>query len=260
MRHARRIGVAAALIALAAAVSSGARAAVLDRVGIYVDAWQQSLTGYGRIDGATAGDTFSLTQDVGLDGEEVVGELGAWFHPVGPHRLRFAGFSASLEGSSSLARPLRIGDLDVPEGTDVGSALDLKFFKAHYSYSIVNKDLVNVAVLAGLDYLDGKGEIAALDTVQSSSIKGGVPVIGASVQVQPLGFLRIYGEASGTSLTVNGVHTDVRDMLARVEVYVLHAFGIGAGYRKFSLEADEEGEGKIDVSTDGYQVYLLLRF
>jgi hypothetical protein len=260
MRQTRWLAAAVALVALAPAVSSGARAAVLDRAGVYVDAWPQSLTGTARIDGRVEGDVFSLAGDAGLDGKKAVGEVGAWFHPFGRHRLRVSGFSASMNGSRSLPRPLRIGDLAAPEGTQVGSALDLKFLKAHYSYSIVNRDLVNVAVLVGADYLDGKGEITALGAIESASLKGAVPVIGAGVQVSPLGFLRLYGEATGASWKIGSMRANLRDTLIRAEAYTGHVLGVGAGYRKLSLEAEKSGEGKIDVSTDGYQVYLLLRF
>ncbi|MBZ5638400.1 MAG: hypothetical protein LAO51_06525 [Acidobacteriia bacterium] len=261
MRLMRGLTAAAALALLAPAVSSGARAAVLDRVGVYTNAWRQSLTGTARIDGEVQGDSFSLPGDVGLDGEKTVGELGAWFHPFGRHRFRVSGFSASLNGSRILPRPVRIGDLGVvPQDTPVDSSLDLKFYKAHYSYSIVNRDLVNVAVLVGADILDGKGEITALDAVAIASLRGTVPVIGASVQVSPLGFLRLYGEATGASWKIGRLRADLRDTLVRAEVYTGHFFGVGAGYRKLSLEVDKDGEGKIDASTDGYQAYLLLRF
>lgn len=262
MMRKKKVGIAVALLSLAVTASSDAGAAFLDRAGVYVDGWKQSLTGDGRIDGAAGeGSSFSFADDVGLDGDGFAGEVGAWFHPVGRHRLRVSGFVASWEGESAARTdPLVIGDLDVPADAPVNSALDLRFYKAHYSYSVVNRDLVNVAILAGANVVDAKGEIAALDAVASSSIRGAVPVIGASVQVAPVGFLRVYGEISGANWKVGSVRANMADSLLRVEMYTAHVFGVGAGYRKLRIKAEKEDEGKIDVSTDGYQVYLLLRF
>ncbi len=260
MRSWKRIVATSVLLLSVPAAWLPAHAALLDRAGVYVDAWSQSLTGNARIDGAEDGDTFSLTRDAGLDGKKVVGEVGAWFHPFGRHRLRVSGLSMSLDGRTTLARSIRVGDLTLPAGTPVGSALDLKLYKAHYSYSIVNRDLVNVALLAGADFVDGQGEIRGLDVPETAALKGAVPVLGASVQVSPLGFFRMYGEITGANWKVGSVRAKIGEALVRAEVYAFHFLGFGAGYRKLRIEAEKTGEGKIDVTTDGYQLYLLFRF
>ncbi len=249
-------------IALAVALPAPAGAALLDRVGVYADYWRQTMDGEGRIDGNSQGTEFSLQDDLGMEDDEDVVEVGAWFHPFGRHRLRVSGFSASYKGAGTLSRTLDVGNTTLLPGQAVVSRLDLDLYKGHYNYAFINSDMVNFGALVGVDYVNSDGAVAFTGGEESAHLRGPVPVVGLSLQVSPplLKFFRVYGEASGASWKVGDIEADVRDLLARVEFYVAHVFGVGAGYRKLRLKAVEDGSGKIDLDMDGYQVYLLLRF
>jgi hypothetical protein len=258
MQAPRRRPAPIVLAVLSLLAVNATNAALLDRVGVYADYWEQSLDGDARIDGAGEGSDFSLAEDVGLDGEKGIVEVGAWIRPAGKHRLRLAGFSSSFEGSSILPGAITAGDTTLPPGTLVASRLDLDLYKAHYNYSFVNLDVVNFGLLVGADYVDGSSALTFPGGEEISSVQGGTPVVGLNLQVSPVGFFRAYVEATAAKWNVGDIDADLRDTLARVEFYMGHVFGLGAGYRKLDLKA--EGDGKIDLSTDGYQLYLLLRF
>jgi hypothetical protein len=247
---------------LALVAPAPAEAAVLDRVGLWVSYWDQGLTGEGRIDGATAGTTFTLKDTVGLDGDKGVVEAGAWFHPFGRHRFRVSGFQGSFDGSAVLTAPLQAGDQLLLPGTAVASQLDLDLYKAHYNYSVVNSDTVNFGILVGLDYVDARGALAWAGGVESASAKAPIPVIGANLQISPplMGFFRVYGEATFADWKIGDVRADLRDYGVRAELYFAHFFGVGAGWRRLELEASENGEGRLEMETDGIQAYLLFRF
>lgn len=254
------------LRALAAAVALGgagtAEAALLDRVGIYADYWAQDLDGEGRVDGASPGSDFSLQGDVGVEGDDGVLEVGAWIHPFGRHRFRVSGFRASFDGSGALSRDLVVGDRTLSQGEVVLSSFDVGLYRGHYGYSLVNSDLVNFALVAGVDYVDSSGRIEFTGGEEAADVRAPVPVAGLSLQISPpvVKFLRVYGEASFSNVRLGDLDAEVRDLIVRAEFYVAHVFGIGAGYRELELEASEEGSGRIDVSSGGYQLYLLLRF
>jgi hypothetical protein len=85
-----------------------------------------------------------------------------------------------------------------------------------------------------------------------------LPAAGLTFQVQPIGFVRIYGEAV-YGAGVFGTDARLRDARVRAEFYVAHFFGIGVGYRDFRLRADDRGEGLADARIQGFQGYLLFR-
>ena len=256
----RRAPLAVASALIAAGLSAApARAAVLDRVGVYVDGWYASVGGTGRIDGPGTGSRYDVSSDAGLTGKFVVYEAGAWFHPAGRHRVRVGAASLSGDGSTALGRPLSFGGPQVPAGTIVTSSFDLRLLEAHYAWSFVNLDIVNVAILAGADGFDATNGIHAGSTRHDASLRGGMPVAGVTFQVQPVGFVRIYGEADfGTG--VSGTDAGLSDVRLRVEFYVAHVFGLGVGYRDLRLRVDDPGEGLVDAHAEGFQGYLLFRF
>jgi hypothetical protein len=262
MTRARTAALIGILGILALLAPVPAEAAVLDRVGLWVSYWDQSLGGEGRIDGAAAGTTFTLKDTVGLDGEKGIAEVGAWFHPFGRHRFRVSGFQGSFDGAAVLTAPLQAGDQLLSPGTAVASSLDLDLYKAHYNYALINTEAVNFGILVGLDYVDARGALGWAGGIESASAKAPIPVIGANVQISPplMGFFRVYGEASFADWKIGDVRADLRDYGVRAELYFAHFFGIGAGWRRLELEASEDGEGRLEMDTDGYQLYLLLRF
>jgi hypothetical protein len=256
----RRAPRASALALLAAALSAGpSEAAVLDRVGVYVDAWYASVGGSARIDDPGTGSRYDLSSDARLGGPFVGYEAGVWFHPAGRHRVRVAAMSLSGDGSGTLARPLSFGGPPAPAGTVFRSSFDLRLLEAHYAWSFVNLDIVNVAVLAGADGFDATSGVHAGNAAEEATFRNGLPVAGVTFQVQPAEFVRIYGEAD-FGAGISGTDARLSDLRLRVEFYVAHVFGLGVGYRDLRLRIDDPGEGLTDTQNNGFQGYLLFRF
>ena len=256
----RRALRASALGLLAAALCAGpSEAAVLDRVGVYVDAWYASVGGTARIDGAGTGSRYDLSSDADLGGPFVGYEAGAWFHPAGRHRVRVAAMTLSGDGSGTLPRPLSFGGAAVPAGTPFRSTFDLRLLEAHYAWSFVNLDIVNVALLAGADGFDTATGVHAGGAAEEAAFRNGLPVAGVTFQVQPAGFVRICGEAD-FGAGIGGTDARLSDLRLRVEFYVAHVFGLGVGYRDLRLRVDDPGEGLTDTQNNGVQGYLLFRF
>lgn len=260
MRLPRRLLRSLSAAALAGSVASTTGAVVLDRAGVYASYWDATLDGEARIDGATPGSTYDLRDDVGLDEEDGITEIGAWFHPIGRHRLRFAALKGSFEGGSAIGRSLPVGGVVLPPSTPVESSLDLKMYKGVYGYSFVNMDVVNVAAVAGVDYIDVRNQIETVGSTYAARIKGGVPIVGVTAQFSPVGFFRLYGEATYANWDSGDIDASIVDIAVRAEFYVAHFLGIGAGYRALELEVEDEGAGWLDTATEGYQVVLLMRF
>jgi hypothetical protein len=147
----------------------------------------------------------------------------------------------------------------VPAGTAYRSSFDLRLLEAHYAWSFVNLDIVNVAILAGADGFDTTSGIHAGSAVEEAALRGGLPVAGVTFQVQPVGFVRIYGEAD-FGVGIFGTDAGLRNVRLRVEFYVAHLFGLGVGYRDLHLRIDDPGEGLTDTQNNGFQGYLLFRF
>lgn len=249
-----------ALVVSTLLASAPARAAVLDRVGVYADVWRASVDGTSRIDGPASGSPYDLSGDAGLEGSTDAFELGAWFHPLGPHRVRVSAMTLGAEGSATLARALTTGDLTIPAGSDVTSTLDTRLYEAQYAYAFVNLDVINVAVLGGVDWLDADTALAFTGGRSAAHLSGGIPVVGMTAQVQPLGFLRVYGDFNFANWNVGGLDSEVFDLRLRAEFYVAHVFGLGIGYRGLKLRVEDPGAGLLDTRMRGFQLYVLLRF
>ena len=246
-------------LALAMASATAAPAAVLDRVGVYIDGWRAGVAGDARIDGSSPGTPFDLVDDGGIDDATDAFEAGAWFHPAGPHRVRVAALELATDGSATLSRAIEAGGVTLAPGDVVRSDLDLRLYQAHYGYSVLNMDVVNVAVLAGVDWIDAEPALAFTGGSREARLEGAIPVIGLTAQVQPVGFFRAYGEASYANWDVSGLDAEVVDLRLRVEFYIGHVFGLGAGYRDLETRVEDD-EGLLDARFDGYQLYVLLRF
>jgi hypothetical protein len=260
MQLLRPLLIGTSLAAALAAFIPAADAAILDRAGVYVSYWQATIDGEARIDGPTPGMPYDLNQALGLDVEDGVKEIGAWFHPIGRHRLRVSAFDGSFDGRPTIVDPFPIDGVILPPAVPVTPAVDLKLYKGHYNYAFVNLDLVNVGGLIGIDYVDAENRLEALGTTYSADLKGGVPVLGINVQVAPAGFFRAYGEATYANWEVGGLDASIRDVAVRAEFYFAHFFGLGAGYRSLKMEIEDEDEGRLDTKLDGYQLFLLFRF
>lgn len=241
-------------------VPATARAAVLDRVGVYADYWRASIDGTSRIDGPSTGSEYDLSGDTGLADTADAFELGAWFHPLGSHRVRISAMKLSVDGSAMLSRAVTAGGVTIPAGSDVASDLDTRLYEAQYAYAFASMDIVNVAVLMGVDWLDADSSLSYPGGRSDAKLSGGIPVIGMTAQVQPLGFLRVYGDLNFANWNVGGLDSEVFDLRLRTEFYVAHVFGLGIGYRDLKLRVEDPGTGLLDTHMRGFQAYLLLRF
>ena len=251
----------AAIIALAGFASAPASAAILDRIGVYGAGWEANVDGTARIDaGSVAGTPYDLVDDGGTDDTTEAFELGLWFHPVGRHRIRAAYLDLTTDGSATLGRPITADGFPLPPGTSVSSKTDLKVYEAHYGYSLLNMDIVNVAAAVGADWVDSSSALRSGIGGGAADLSGAVPVVGVTAHVQPVGFFRAYSEIEYANWSAGGLDSEIVDFRLRLEFYFAHVFGLGVGYRDLKIRVEDSGEGLLDTRFDGFQVFVLLRF
>ena len=250
-----------AVAALAGFASSPASAALLDRIGVYGAGWEANVDGTARIDaGSVAGTPYDLVDDGGTDDTTEAFELGMWFHPVGRHRIRAAYLELSTDGTATLGRPITADGFPLLPGAAVASRTDLKLYEAHYGYSFLNMDIVNVAAAVGVDHVDSSSSLRSGVGGGATDLSGTVPVVGVTAHVQPVGFFRAYAEIEYANWDAGGLDSEIVDFRLRLEFYFAHVFGLGVGYRDLKLRVEDSGEGLLDTRFDGFQALVLLRF
>jgi len=211
---------------------------------IYVapHAWFADLSGDGA-SGKGSANAFDLGNDLGADGRDVYPSLD-FLARLGRHRIVLGYSHGSVDGDR------------------LRSSVDLNRQRVFYGFSFINLNVLDVTALIGSDgyKLKTKASGSTLADLDSSA-----PAIGLSVGIRPPALpLRFYGEIVRSSWKVSGVDTKLTDAYVAVDWYlipVFKIFGLQAGYRSYSLNAEDTGSGeKSDYKYHGPFAGLVFRF
>lgn len=224
-----------ALFLAAATVFSASHATAFE-VGARAAYWLPKLSGEFRLDGATKGDTITLTDDLGFDDEYFfMGDAWLW---LGDSHITVSGTQIKYTGSKNLA------NIDFGEKTfavDTDSKLEYTMLDLSYQYDLF--DLENC--LAGFSfgpaiharYFDGEVSLSDNTQEETQSFQIVLPMVGVGAHVGVLAdILEVRAKLSVLPVKKNYI----LDAQGEISFNPMPFINLSGGYRTFSINVEED--------------------
>jgi hypothetical protein len=267
-----------ALLVLAAAPARGAdivqpgEEKVTLMLGAFLPAFRSSM----KVDNdRTAGDRFSLNDDLGVDDKTSGGWFGAEWRFAPRHRIGFTYSRFTLRGERDLNRTLQIGDEDFPVGAHLSSQMRLELVPITYSYSLLKRERDELAFTAGLHWsrlsfrVEGSASLASRDGSRDATASANLPLPLFGLRYD-YNFTERWSAGGTIAVFALSYGEDVTNYKGGLISARLHGeyrfsrrFGVGAALDSFKVRVDADQEhwkGGLDYRYWGPQLYLVARF
>ena len=179
------------------------------------------------------------------------------------HRIDFAYYDLSRDGSNVIEGDIDFGDVTFPDGATIVSKFDYQVAKLTYSYSLLQNQKADLAVAAGI--YTAFFDFRATD-IESGATEGGdgvapVPVIGlrGSFLINPRWTANAYLEYFEIDNS-DAVATYV-DATISLEYRVRENSGVGFGYNLVDVDGeDKSSDDSGDFDYNGLLLYYFHKF
>jgi hypothetical protein len=215
----------------------------------------------------TPGTSLDGERDLGLDANEMSGQLEVVLRPRPRHRVRLAlNYLPSDRSASQVTdRDIYFGDDVYVAGDEVRSKLRIRTWSAAYAYSFLRSPSAEVAVSLGVTSIDFYAEVEvparSLKEIEERSLPA--PQLGLEAAVRFNS--RWYGEARYQYVRLNA--SSVSGSLGQLDAsvaYQLHPnVALGLGYTRFvgDVRKEQSGDsGRLAYSSSGPQLFLRASF
>ena len=231
-----------------------AQEATLEFEGRY---WFPDLDSNVKVVQSGVGSTINVPSDLGVGNENFPEGRLIW-HTTENSRLRLTYTRATYEGDKTLTRTVQFDGQTYTSGTRVTSEFELHYFSAGWIWQFLHfmDDKVQLGPM-----IEGKGifaDISLSSPTQSEREKmwGGLPTVGAALDIAPFKQVKLYGEASGFWVGPLGNFFDAEVGIQVTPVKYVTLLG---GYRFVDIEAEDDPDF-VEVELSGFFVGGRLRF
>lgn len=206
------------------------------RIGVFRDKVDTEV----RRDAANGlpGFEFDLEDVIGVTDDKSVLQVDANLRFGNYHQLEFGYFELGRDSSATTTRDISFGDLFVPEGTQLDTNVDLKMFRAGYSYSLIRDAQKELSIMAGFHIADFEVRLTTSGGLETDRSRGDspLPVIGLNASV----FL---GEKTTVSAKAQIFRTDFDQYEGSLNYLTVDAryrwarsISVGVGYNYYGME------------------------
>lgn len=181
---------------------------------------------------------FDLEDAIGVTDDKTVLQVDANLRLGNYHQLEFGYFELGRNSSAVTTRDITFGDLFVPAGTQLDTDVEVKTFRAGYSYSLIRDAQKELSIMAGFHLADFDIRLTSsggFDTERSDG-KTPLPVVGLNASV----FL---GEKTTVSAKAQIFRTDFDQYEGSMNYLALDvryrwakSISVGAGYNYYGME------------------------
>jgi len=227
-----------------------------------------------RIGSTNAGVEFDVEDTLGLGTGNNAFRIGAaWrFTENRRHRVDFSWFRLKKSGSRILTNDLEVDGMTIPAGSGVSSETKLDLYRGSYSYSFLQDDRIDLAVVGGLYVapmsININGTSGFTGTVEQS-FTAPLPVVGlrADFALTPKWFLRTNFDVFYISIDeYTGFLTDVQ-VAAEYKAWKNVGFGLGFDTMHLEIEAESntsvpgvDASGEFGFDYAGIYAYTKIYF
>ena len=223
--------------------------------------WITDFAAKGKVTVFDIGTEIDFKDDLGLKDEDFPDLRFTWY--TGPKsKLRLAYTQAAYRGDKNIERTIEFGGESYTVGTRVKTDLDVYYLRLGWAWQFI--DIANGKVKCGT-LLEAKGFLVdiALDAPdlippikESEEFVGGLPTIGAVLDINPHRMVKVFAEVSGIYAGKYGYFLDGE---VGVKVVPIKNLSILGGYRILDFKAEDDPDfAKLRIS--GPFVGATLRF
>jgi len=203
----------------------------------------------------------NLEDDLGLSSKTDILRIDAFWHFAERHRIHFATFDLSQDGSRVLATDLLIdGELYVVDEI-VATDWDLTLYEIGYSYALIGRARFQWWLNAALFIQDTSISVTALDgDVSAEDVVLPLPKLGTAIEYA---FTRRWIGRAGIDvfkLEVDNFGGSLIDFRTTLDYRFTDHFSLGVGWQYIDIEADLDKSrsgwrGELDWETHGWMIY-----
>ena len=214
-------------------------------------------------DQGDAGTIVDIETDFGLDESRTKPFLHANYRFRPRHRLDFAYYDLSRDGTKIIERDIDLGDVSFPEGATIVSKFDYRVAKLTYSYSLLQNQNVDLALAAGIYTAFFDFHAMDIDTGLSEGEDGTAPVPIIGLRVTYLINRRWTANAYLEYFEIDNSNADGRyiDGTVSLEYRFREKTGVGFAYNSVNVEGDDkESDDEGEFKYNGLLLYLFYKF
>ncbi len=236
-----------------------------DRSSIHVGAY---FAGFDTKLRLSAGPTGSGTivdaeADFGLDDSRTKLFFHADYRFRPKHRLDFAYYDLSRDGSNIIERDIEFGDVTFPAGATVDSKFDYRVAKLTYSYSLLQNQKVDLAVATGIytAFFDFRSTDIETGATEGEDGTAPVPVIGlrGAFLINSRWMANAYLEYF--EIDNSDVDATYIDTTISLEYRIRERTGVGLAYNLVNVDGEDKGsDDAADFDYDGLLLYVFYNF
>lgn len=218
------------------------------------------------LNGSVANGTeVDFENDLGFDPSDTVFRLDGYYRFNDRHRIDFSVFDLSRESRTQIMEEIQFGDTTFVIDTVVGADLDLRIYKAAYTYSFLRRDSGHVGASLGLYTADVKVSLFEenLGSAERRDITAPLPVIGLRGTRHLGDKWALRASAEFFFIDYEGFEGELIDVYAGLDYGVLDNVAIGVGFNFVDLGLDvdrSDYRGSLDWQYDGALAFLKFSF
>ena len=229
-----------------------------DFVGLQIGAssWTPDYEGSFALDGASAGTTVDIEDDLGFDDES---HSDVWVkveHPVPllPN-LKFVSSNLDASASSTLTEEIVYGDTSFGANEDINTRFDMSNTELTLYYELLD-NWINLDFGLTIRQYDGQSRISSNGTSESEDLDFSIPLLYLDARVD-LPFTGFFVDSTLNTISVDD--NSISDV--NLSIGYESDFGLGArmGIRTLDLEFDES-DLDVDLKFQGTYLNLFYHF
>ena len=209
------------------------------------------------------GTDVSVEDDFGLDDSNTSVFLHFDYRLTPKHRLDFAYYDLSRDGSAQVERDIEFGDISIPVGATVDTKFDYRIGKLTYSYSLIQNQQIDFAAAAGVYLADFDIRTVNLDNGDADGEDSLVPVPLIGLRAAYMFSPRFIANAYVEYLTYDSGDSDATylDTTLSLEYRLRDHFGAGLAYNLVNIDGeDKSSDDEGDFEYRGLLLFVLYNF
>lgn len=217
------------------------------------------------VDQSEVGTNVDFEEDLGLKVSQQVGRFTTFRRFNDRHQLDLDIFDMSQRSSVTLENSISWGGSIFPAAADVTTDLDLRIYKAAYSYYLLRTPEFRLGVTGGLYIADIGLRMSwqENDLDEVGEVTAPLPVVGLRGEYYINDRWRLSGSAEWFGLEFNEYDGTLDDVILSLDYRVSERTGLGLGYNHVHINVDaveKSLRADLDWRYSGFFAYLRLVF
>jgi hypothetical protein len=222
--------------------------------------WITDLTAKAKVVESSIGTDFDFKSDLGIKDENFPEARFMW-HTSENSKVSLAYTLVNYGGQQDITRTIEFNGKSYTAGTRVNSELDIQYFRLGWTRHLLNLgDKIKVGMILDLKGISADMSLEAPNLIpainESKSFIGGLPTLGAALEVNPLEKINLFAEISGLPAGSFGYFFDAE---AGAKIIPIKNFSVSVGYRIIDIKAENDPDF-VKVKISGPFVSGTLRF